>query len=408
MKRADMMHENRLVVMDVGNGLTLDRLRKERDQVTGMSSPHRHPDLAVFFEAANARTMAGTRIDDDVWTLFGVDLLLGARFHFEQRVVGRTVEGSSSKIISDSKVSSADFHVQEEHGPLRAVEPVVPGLADKAACGRQTESPHQRQPHLRGSARYAAGLGGHVVDLGGYAVGRKHRALGRRPTKHPAPVRQSIGSNMCPASATALTQSAWKGPQYASALDVPHLERSISEAGNGVSAARRHRHGVDPSGAALEVPQFAAALKLSYLCVPSREVAARRPSGLHGADPAGVVLESSQLGAHRSRPAAPTRFQARTTGRNCAAVSSTRSGLSGTGLSQMVGKDIIVETHRRRAIEEHVIHGEQRWLIDRSSRLRSIALTGGLAQGGPCWPASELYKVAMPCSLRRCLKGIRD
>ena len=53
---------------------------------------------------------------------------------------------------------------------------------------------------------------------------------------------------------------ALEDPQLAAALEIPHLRRAIIGGGDGASAFRRHRHGVDAAGMAFEGLQFAAAL----------------------------------------------------------------------------------------------------------------------------------------------------
>jgi hypothetical protein len=69
-----------------------------------------------------------------------------------------------------------------------------------------------------------------------------------------------------------LTEAAWtlEGPQCATALELPHLERLVSGGGNGVSAVWNHRHGVDLTSVALEGPQCAASLQLPPFALARR------------------------------------------------------------------------------------------------------------------------------------------
>ena len=65
MQRDDLLEEDRLGARDVLDGLARHRLRQEADEIAGMAGLHRDADFAVGLEAADARAMAGARIDDD-------------------------------------------------------------------------------------------------------------------------------------------------------------------------------------------------------------------------------------------------------------------------------------------------------------------------------------------------------
>jgi hypothetical protein len=47
-----------------------------------------------------------------------------------------------------------------------------------------------------------------------------------------------------------LASVALEGPQFATALELPHLQRAVPRGRDGTSAVLRHRHGVDPAGVA--------------------------------------------------------------------------------------------------------------------------------------------------------------
>src|SRR4051812_21715621 len=76
-----------------GAHYVLDRLAwlwiwAEANEIAGMAGLHSHADLAVGFEAANARPMAGTRIDDDEGPLARVGCQRrGRRAHARHPVV---------------------------------------------------------------------------------------------------------------------------------------------------------------------------------------------------------------------------------------------------------------------------------------------------------------------------------
>ena len=60
----DFLEKHRFGACDVLDGLSGHRLGQEADEIAGMAGSHRHADLAVGLEAADAGAVPGTRIDD--------------------------------------------------------------------------------------------------------------------------------------------------------------------------------------------------------------------------------------------------------------------------------------------------------------------------------------------------------
>ncbi len=82
----------------LGAGDILDRLaghgfRQEADEIAGMPCLHRHADFAVGLETADARPVAGSRIDDDKGALERIDHDARRRNDADQHVVDRLLEG---------------------------------------------------------------------------------------------------------------------------------------------------------------------------------------------------------------------------------------------------------------------------------------------------------------------------
>ena len=70
-------------------------LGQEADEVAGMARGHRDADLAVLLHAADARPMAGARIDDDERRLGRIDLRAVGRDDAHQGIVHRPRQGAS-------------------------------------------------------------------------------------------------------------------------------------------------------------------------------------------------------------------------------------------------------------------------------------------------------------------------
>ena len=184
-----VMDEDRLDVVDVGDGLARYRLREKRDQITLMPGPHRHPDLAVFFKAADARTVSRARIDDDVRPLLGIDGHVRARLDFEQRVVRGPIErpavqdhlriegeqrGFALRAMLEVRVAALAHDVEHQPRPLHTVEPIVNRLARQTALrrwGRLGPGPRGRKVRSLGFRGRAIGLAVRTVCLCGRGAG---------------------------------------------------------------------------------------------------------------------------------------------------------------------------------------------------------------------------------------------
>ena len=66
-------HELDLGVDHIGHGLSGLGLREKNHKVNGVAGPQRDAHFRIRLEAADARAMAGTRIDDDEWPQCLVD-----------------------------------------------------------------------------------------------------------------------------------------------------------------------------------------------------------------------------------------------------------------------------------------------------------------------------------------------
>ncbi len=86
------LEEGRLGACDIEDGLAGDRLGQEADEIGRVPGLHRDADLAVGLEAADARPMAGARVDDDERTLQRVDRHALGRDDAGEQVVDRPGE----------------------------------------------------------------------------------------------------------------------------------------------------------------------------------------------------------------------------------------------------------------------------------------------------------------------------
>ena len=65
MATGDILDEDRLGPANVLDRLSGHGLRREPDEITGMTGLNGYPDLAFGLHAADAGPVAGARIDDD-------------------------------------------------------------------------------------------------------------------------------------------------------------------------------------------------------------------------------------------------------------------------------------------------------------------------------------------------------
>ena len=87
MKRDHAFEKSGLGARDILDRLPGHGIGQEADEVAGMARLQGHADLALRLEAANARPVAGARIDDDERTLAFVDLDAVGRHDADQNVV---------------------------------------------------------------------------------------------------------------------------------------------------------------------------------------------------------------------------------------------------------------------------------------------------------------------------------
>src|SRR4029077_11227570 len=80
---------------DVLDGWARHGIRKEADEIAGMTGLEGDADLAVGLEAADAGAVPGARIDDHAWPALGINFGTLRRPHPDQAVVPRTVEGAA-------------------------------------------------------------------------------------------------------------------------------------------------------------------------------------------------------------------------------------------------------------------------------------------------------------------------
>ena len=92
MQRDDLFEEDRFGARDVLDGLARHRIRQEADEIAGMAGLEGDADLAVGLEAADARAVAGARIDDDERPARRIDLDALRRNDAHQHVVDRPLE----------------------------------------------------------------------------------------------------------------------------------------------------------------------------------------------------------------------------------------------------------------------------------------------------------------------------
>ena len=77
---------------DILDRLPRHRLGHESDEVAGMAGLHRDADLAVGLEAADARTVAGARVDHDERPAGRVDLDAARRLDAHQSIIHRSLQ----------------------------------------------------------------------------------------------------------------------------------------------------------------------------------------------------------------------------------------------------------------------------------------------------------------------------
>ena len=113
MQGDDLFDKDRLGPCDVLDRLAGHRLGQEADEVTGMTGLHRDADLAVRLESADARPVAGTRIDHHERAALVIDLHAAWWCNAHQRVIDRllkrpAVDDQLHGIVEDMRCGLGD------------------------------------------------------------------------------------------------------------------------------------------------------------------------------------------------------------------------------------------------------------------------------------------------------------
>lgn len=131
MAMGDLFDKGRLCAADVLDGLARPRIGREADEVAGVAGADRHADLAVGLHAADARPVAGARIDHDDRRLQRIDHGAARRNDADEPVVDGTWQRPS---VEDELVGE----VQNIWNLLRRlceidVSPLVQGVEEEEA-----------------------------------------------------------------------------------------------------------------------------------------------------------------------------------------------------------------------------------------------------------------------------------
>jgi hypothetical protein len=156
MQRDHPFQECGLCVGDVLNGLPRDGIGQESNEVAGVPRLEGDPDLAIRLEAADARTMARARIDNDERALAWVDFHAVRRQHADKAIVHRLRQSAA---VHDELMPELEDvgrglggmllvartalpqDVPEQDAPLAGVSPIsprVPPLIDSPFRDRLT------------------------------------------------------------------------------------------------------------------------------------------------------------------------------------------------------------------------------------------------------------------------------
>ena len=146
MKRNDFLQEHRFGAGDIFDGLTGHGIGREADEVAGVPCFHGNADFAVGLEAADARTMAGTRIHHHEWPARGIDLNSRRRNNAHQQVIHRPLQRPAvhhqlGLIVEDMRnlfgemvailVAALAHHVAEQDTALGRIRHVFEGGTEK-------------------------------------------------------------------------------------------------------------------------------------------------------------------------------------------------------------------------------------------------------------------------------------
>jgi hypothetical protein len=139
-QRDHPLQEPRLGAANILDRLAGNRVGHEADEVAGMAGGQCDTDLAVLLHPADARPMAGARVEDDEGPLAGVDFNAGRRDDAHQPIVDRPRQRAAvdQQLMLEAedmrrllchpvelRVAALAKGIQEQHRALHRVEPVV-------------------------------------------------------------------------------------------------------------------------------------------------------------------------------------------------------------------------------------------------------------------------------------------
>jgi hypothetical protein len=145
MATGDLLDENRFGPADVLDRLSWHWFGREADEVTWVSGPDRHADLALRLHASDSRPMSGARIDDDDWRLGWINVSPGGRRDADEEIVDWPGQSAAVAHQFDRKVqhvgnvlrgvlagivAALAQRVQKQRGALACVGPILPRRAD--------------------------------------------------------------------------------------------------------------------------------------------------------------------------------------------------------------------------------------------------------------------------------------
>ena len=151
MQRDHLFEKHRLGARDILDGLARHRFGKETNKIAGVTRLHGDADLAVGLKAANTRTVARARIDDDKRPSRRIDLDARGRHNPHQGVVDRPIKPAavddklgfvvedvrnSFRLVFAILIAALPHHVQKQHASLRGIDEIV---------YRRTEQTKRRQ-----------------------------------------------------------------------------------------------------------------------------------------------------------------------------------------------------------------------------------------------------------------------
>ncbi len=141
-QRDDLFEEYRFGAGNVLDGLARHRIGQEADEIAGMAGLEGDADLAVGLEAADARAMAGARIDDDERPARRIDLNALRRNDPHEPIVDRPLQRAAVNdeldlVIEHMRrslgqmlailIAALAHDVPEQHAPLRRIDHVFHG-----------------------------------------------------------------------------------------------------------------------------------------------------------------------------------------------------------------------------------------------------------------------------------------